>query len=557
MSSRIRPAAAFFAACLLVSSAAFSQTWHEPPVHQSEETAPEVCFAEGTSDHYMAAIKNALIRKYGPGSDKYQLANRWTGTAGSNIVLTWSLVPDGLSIPGAFEPTSPSSLFARMNQLHANNQALWISKFQACFDRWEAISGIDFQRVTAAGVDWDDGASWGQSGNDTTRGDIRISGHPLDGNFGVLAYAQYPNNGDIVMDTQENWGSGQPSSVFLRNTLMHETGHSLGIAHVCPINGTKLMEPALSTNFDGPRHDDVRAAQRHYGDDNETDDSSATAFDLGTLSGTPVALGAVPAPAIANTSILSLDANGEQDWYKFTITGSANLAVTLTPVGLSYSNASQNQFTGQCNSSSTVNSLAMANLAFEVRSGATGATILTTVNAAASGAAETLSNFNLANAGTYFVRVFESDSPSEAQLYTITFDADPACGGSVTQGGAGCVGSGGCTPSLNLTGCPQSNQNVTLSLANTVGGSSAILLMGLSSANIPASNGCILRVGSSLPITVTLPLLGVGSCGGGVSVPTTLPVMSPSTLHFQAVCGDPGKSGGFTLTNSIIVTFAP
>lgn len=552
-----RPAAACFAASFLVPALAFAQTWHDPASHQSEEVAPEVCFAEGTSEHYILGIKEALLRKYGPGEAKYQLANRWTGGQGTNIVLTWSLVPDGLSIPGAFEPTAPSNLFARMNQLHANNQALWISKIQACFDRWEALCGIDFQRVTAAGVDWDDGAAWGQAGNDTTRGDIRISAHPLDGGFGVLAYAQYPNNGDIVMDSQENWGSGQPSSLFFRNTLMHETGHSIGIAHVCPTNNTKLMEPALSTSFDGPRHDDIRAAQRHYGDDNEADDAFGTAFDVGTLSGTPVALGAVPSPTIANTSILSLDVNGEQDWYKFTITGSANLSVTLTPVGQSYSNASQNQFTGACNSSSTINSLTMANLGFEVRSGATGATILTTVNAQASGVAETLSNFNLATAGTYFVRVFESDSPAEAQLYNITFDADPACGGSIAQGGAGCAGSNGCTPALNLTGCPQSNQSVTLSINNAFGGSSAILLMGLSSASIPASNGCILRVGTSLPITITLPLLGVGACSGAVSVPTTLPVLSPSTLHFQAVCGDPGKAGGFTLSNSIVVTFAP
>jgi Matrixin len=542
------------AALFALAQTSFAQTWNDPPEHVGEPVAPEVCYAEGTPDHYMLAIEQALLRKYGPDKAKYSLANRWTGGQGSNIALTWSLVPDGLFIPsGVGEPNANSSLFARMNQLHANNQALWISKIQACFDRWEALCGIDFTRVTAAGVDWDDGAGWGTAGNDTTRGDIRISAHPIDGGFGVLAYASYPNNGDIVLDSQENWGSGQPSSIFMRNIIMHELGHSIGIAHVCPINGSKLMEPSLSTGFDGPRHDDIRAAQRHYGDDNELDDSSATAFDVGTLTGTSVSFGAVPAPAVSNSSILSLDNNGEQDWWKFTIGGAANLSVTLTPVGLSYSSGAQ---TGGC-TGSTFNSLAHANLGFEVRSGATGATILTTVNAQASGIAETLTNFNLATAGTYFVRVFESDAPTQSQLYTINFDADPTCAGSVAQGGAGCAGGGGCTPAINLTGCPQSNQNVTFSVANAVGGQVAVLLMGLSSASIPASNGCILRVGASLPITVTLPLSGVGNCNGNISVPTLLPVLSPGTLHFQAVCGDPSKGGGFTLSNSIAVTFAP
>lgn len=542
---------------LFVPAVALAQAW-DPSEHQGEPIAPAVCFMEGTPDHYVQAIHAALERKYGPKFEEYQLGNRWTGGQGSNIVLTWSLVPDGLSIPsGIGEATANSSLFARMNTLHANNTALWISKFQAVFDRWEALCGIDFQRVTAAGVEWDDGVGWGSGGNDTTHGDIRISMKPIDGVNGILGYTAFPNNGDMVLDSQENWGQGQPNSLFFRNTVAHELGHALGLGHVCPVNTSKLLEPFLATNFDGPRHDDVRAVQRHYGDDSEDDNAFSSAFDVGTLTGTTVSFGACPAPVIANTSILSLDANSEQDWYKFTINQAANLSVTLTPSGTTYLNGAQ-LGSGACSAGTSFNSLAVANLGFEVRNGATGATILTTVNNAASGLAETLTNFNLAAAGTYYVRVFESDSPTESQLYNINFDADPACTGSVAAGGAGCAGSGGCTPNIALTGCPSSNQTITFAVSNAVGPTTAVLSLGLTSASIVAPNGCILRVGSPLPFTVTLPILGSGNCNGALSVPTTLPVFaSAATLHMQAICGDAGKSGGFTLSNSIAVTFGP
>ncbi len=559
MKTRSPLRAALLTLCAWTPTLAFAQQapdWNNP----GRETAPIVCFAEGTTDHYVAAIEAYLEKTYGtPGVPyKYQLGNRWTGGQGSNVIVTWSLVPDGLVIPGAAgEASTPSNMFARMNTLFANNTALWVSKIQACFDRWEALSGIDFTRVTAAGVEWDDGVAWGTSGNDTTHGDIRLSMHNIDGVNGILGYTQLPQNGDMVLDSSENWAQGQPSSLFMRNTITHELGHAIGLLHSCPIQQSKLMEPFLSTAFDGPRHDDIRAAQRHYGDDNEPDDSALAAFDIGVLTGTPVVLGSVPSPTIANTSILSIDGNGEQDWYQFTVNGAANLTVTLAPQGFAYLSGPQQQ-NGACSAGTTIDTKAIDDLAFEVRSSAAGNPILTTVNATAAGSNEVLTNFNLPTAGTYFIRVFENNAPTESQLYTLTVDADPTCAGSIAQGGAGCAGSGGCTPAINMTGCPSSNQTVTFSVSNAVGGATSILLFGLSTASIPAPNGCILRIGTSLPFSVTLPLGGVGNCNGSLSVPTTLPVItSVATVQIQAVCSDAGKKGGFTLSNAIAVTFAP
>ena len=48
--------------------------------------------------------------------------------------------------------------------------------------------------------------------------------------------------------------------------MAHEAGHGLGLGHVTPVNGTKLMEPNISLAYDGPQADDILAVNRGYGD---------------------------------------------------------------------------------------------------------------------------------------------------------------------------------------------------------------------------------------------------------------------------------------------------
>jgi len=85
------------------------------------------------------------------------------------------------------------------------------------------------------------------------RGDVRIGGHLIDGNSNILSYNYFPNNGDMVIDTADNFYENLTgNSLGLRNVLAHEHGHGLGFEHVCLINQTKLMEPFISFAFDGP-----------------------------------------------------------------------------------------------------------------------------------------------------------------------------------------------------------------------------------------------------------------------------------------------------------------
>src|SRR6185295_3002916 len=127
-----------------------------------------------------------------------------------------------------------------------------------------------------------DGAVWGSGGNGSTRGDFRISMKNIDGGNGILAYNNFPGGGgDMVIDRSEAWQSSGSSNIFLRDVVMHEHGHGIGLQHVCPVFGGgpgsgRLMEPFINTAIDGPQHDEIRGAQRLYGDRDEPNNNSAT-----------------------------------------------------------------------------------------------------------------------------------------------------------------------------------------------------------------------------------------------------------------------------------------
>ncbi|MFO0859755.1 MAG: matrixin family metalloprotease [Phycisphaerales bacterium] len=422
------------------AAAALGLSGHSPSRASAKaETPVSICLAEGTTltpevQAKLKAVNEAIgiylgINPNDAFTDRYFLDNRWSGAQGSPRVITWSFVPDTVNItgaPGISEPAALSSLFATFDA--KMTRATWIALFQSCFDRWEQLTGIDFQRVTAAGVDWDDGASWSSAAS-ATRGDMRIGMHPIDGFSNILAYCYFPSNGNMVLDKDDATGNSNLFNStnnyrFLRNTVTHEMGHGIGLQHVCSSNSNQLMEPFLNTGFDGPRHDDVRGVQRHYGDINEPDDTAATAVNSGAIAlGQTRTLGTIPGVAISTSSTLSIDANSEVDYHAFSTSQILLANVTLMPQGTTYDSSSQNP-DGTCNSGNSVNSLAAADLMFDIRTGADAS--MTTVNAAAAGSAETISGVLLSPAGTYYVKVYENDAPSQTQMYTLTISTPTA-----------------------------------------------------------------------------------------------------------------------------------
>lgn len=376
------------------------------------------CFAPGTPREVMDYY-NELVH-VDPGGIRYFLDGRWSGTSGSPRALTWSFVPDGLSVDGG-----SSELFSRMDSLFGGNRALWISKFEECFARWEELTGTSYTHIVFGVNDWDDGAGWGSSGSGT-RGDIRISMKSIDGSSGVLAYNYFPSNGDMVLDRSENWGSTSNNYRFLRNVVMHEHGHGVGLYHVCSSNTIQLMEPYLSTAIDGLQHDDIRGGQRHYGDPFEDDNSPATATHIGSVSeGSPISIGDVPLPAVSFGSILSIDHDGEQDYFRFTVAAASAATALVTPIGRAYDSSPQScgGSTGCC-SGNTVDSLPVADLAVQFI-GINGSTVLGTADSAPAGSPETLAGVSLLVPGDYYLRVYETNSPSTTQLYEFTLSVAP------------------------------------------------------------------------------------------------------------------------------------
>lgn len=372
------------------------------PAAMEASAPPFVCFAPGTSPEYMAEWE-ARIR--GNRNLDYYYLGRWSQTAtdpstnpeGKPITLTYSFVPDGLSCDGY-----PSELFARMNALFGSPD-VWQAKFASVFERWGYVCGIRYVQVA------DDGASWSNSpGVLGQRGDVRIGARPMDGASGVLAYNYQPNNGNMLLDADEPWNAPGQNYIFLRNIVAHEHGHGWGLAHCCPINNTKLLEPYYSNSFDGPQHDDIRGAHQYYGDRYEDNDNSGTASRLGTI------------PHDTTFSPLSLDHIGDVDYYKFAIPAGQGFTLTLVPIGGTYLQGPQNQ-DGSCTAGTPVNSLLNADPELWLYN-ASGGNLLAASTLAPIGEPEQIYHYPVAAAGDSFMIRVVGTGDGIAQLYDLQFD---------------------------------------------------------------------------------------------------------------------------------------
>jgi hypothetical protein len=379
-----------------------------------------LCFAPGTPPEYVEYISRLVFGDFLPA---YARDARWTstsygstGSTGNPIRLRWSFVPDGVQLPGLSSGTAPSNLFSSMNSKFGGNTTLWQNQFHNSFARWQQVAGIRYEKVS------DDGAAFPNSAGSATapRGDVRIGARNLDGAGNVLAFNYYPNVGDMVLDSSESWQSSSGTYRFLRNTIMHEHGHGLGLGHVIPTNSTKLMEPYLNTNFDGPQDDDIRGAHRNYGDPYEPNNSpsQATLIDMTNTNNTTL-------------EWTSLDRTADVDWYRLEIPPFRRLTITVTPIGATY------QVGPQGGTTTVIDTRAIQNLQLELRN-SSGA-VIASATANIVGQSEQIANFVLPPAGgTFYARVFSgSGSTDDVQRYRITVQTSTRPTGDID--GNGCV----------------------------------------------------------------------------------------------------------------------
>ncbi len=386
-------------------------------------SSPVACtlFAPGTPQDYVDQVTASLW----PALPRFDLhGNAWfgggTGTGGT---LRYSFPPDGINIPSGFtgDPSGPNEIHARLNSLFAaqGGAPFWKGLFRQVFDRFEDLTGVRYIEVA------DDGASWGADGS-ATRGDLRIAMRPIDGGLGVLAWNHFPPEGDMVLDRAENWSSSVNNFRYLRNTIAHEHGHGLGLMHICPTNASKLMEPFLVTVFDGPQHDDIRGAQRMYGDTLEPNNGGAGFTNLGVLG----------FPTVIDVNDLSLRDSADVDVFRLQFPANTRLTVRAVPVGMEYDQAPQ-PGGGPCSSGDPFDSLSLANLRFAVQNGAQSTILL--VDDAGIGQAEELVNMLFASGGIHHIRISTTTTGFSSQSYRLEIrirDAlAPACAADISDDG--------------------------------------------------------------------------------------------------------------------------
>jgi len=340
------------------------------------------------------------------------------GVQGLGVTVTWSVAGDGTPVPGVGGSLNqPSDMRAWLAGLYGGSasgpaeEQPWFPLFEECFDQLSAQCGVRFVYEPN-----DDGRSFigtlSGAGEIGTRGDIRIGGRPLDGPSGTLAFAYAPNYGEVILDTDDSYFDVLSSnSIRLLNVLTHELGHAMGLDHVCPINRTKLMEPFLSSAFRGTRFDEWQSLQRQYGDPLEVEgtirdnDSAENARDLGLAAGSASAW-----------EWLSLDDNGDLDWFSIDAAGTQQLRVRVEPADEVYLEGPQN-FDDSCGGGTSFDASSQQNLALEVRA-ADGTTILAAADANGPGGAEELPGLWLEEAGRHYIRVAGATA-NAAQLYRL------------------------------------------------------------------------------------------------------------------------------------------
>jgi serralysin len=366
--------------------------------------------------------------------------NGWSSSSGGfspfgeEAILTWSVVRDGTQLPqGAGEPASPSNLIAFLDGIHHGGpgpggndltQRAWFPLMKSAFDRWDELSAIRFSYSPQ-----DDGVALGITSNagiNGVRGDHRIGGHSIDGVTSptTVAYNYFPNNSDMVIDTDEVGRLGNAGGNYLRfrNTLMHEIGHGLGLNHPASSNSNFLMEAILDVSIDGPQFDDILGVHRLYGDRYEEfggNDTHALAMSLGAMSvGDSFKIGEdANDKTVAPTDVdfVSINMAADTDYFKITVTAPGKVNLILNPLGPTYLVGPHG------GTQSTFNAQAQNNLSLFLY-GNLGTNLLAFSAAGGLGIAEQIMGFSVLP-GDYFIRV--SGQQDAAQFYELEAELVP------------------------------------------------------------------------------------------------------------------------------------
>lgn len=124
--------------------------------------------------------------------------------------------------------------------------------------------------------------------------------------------------------------------------------------------------------------------------------------------------------------------------------------------------------------------------------------------------------------------------------------------------GTGCPGSGGFVPTLDVAGVPDAGGWMDLRLDQALGGSIALIIIGIDRASLPIGYGCHQFVAPLLPATAgPVALTGSGPGAGKYKNRVKLPKNTKDFpgVTLQAIVYDPAVPAGAAYTNGWELTF--
>ena len=236
-----------------------------------------------------------------------------SGSQWANTTVSASFMPDGTSTDSG----AASNLFAELNAIAP--AGTWQNEFARALQTWASVSNLNFRLVS------DSGAASGTSGssqNDTRFGDIRLGAYTRADSY--VAYAYYPSGstrgGDVFLDSDTTFHVG--TYLDLYSTLLHETGHALGLAH--SNLSSAVMYPTILSVYSGLGADDIAGIQAIYGS------RKADAYDSGSGNNTFASASAVSLNGGGVSFNADLTSLGDVDYYRLVApAGDGALTVSL------------------------------------------------------------------------------------------------------------------------------------------------------------------------------------------------------------------------------------